>query len=70
VINFGRWLGGGHFGIWAVVAVSLSALLLADLLARWYEPAARQWLDAHKTRGANTPTVSPFSQADGNTLRR
>jgi peptidoglycan/LPS O-acetylase OafA/YrhL len=54
IINAGRRLGDGHLSILAVVLLSVTALLLADALARWYEPAVRRSLHARRA----TPAIS------------
>ena len=41
IIHGGQRLLGGSFPVWAAIALPLSAILLADILARWYEPLFR-----------------------------
>jgi peptidoglycan/LPS O-acetylase OafA/YrhL len=52
IINSGRRLGDGRLALWAVIALSLAALLLADMLARWYEPAVRRGLQSRRATAA------------------
>ena len=56
IVDAGLKLGGGGLSPWAIVAVLASSLLLADILARWYEPAVRRLLQ-HRSR-----TATPFPQ--------